>query len=86
MPGQAVLTLGNDDGRDTPVARNPDGAPVVKHEDVDRDGDLDLIVAFDAGALWANGDWSDRTTELALNGDFDNGEYIHSVAQVVATR
>jgi len=64
----STITLGNDDGSDTHVATRPNGTPMASLEDVDGDGDLDLIMQFRIPALEANGDLTASTTGLVLNG------------------
>lgn len=72
----STVTLGNDDGNDTPVAGRRNGL-MASLEDVDDDGDLDLVMHFDTQALVANGDLDANTTELILNGVTTGGEVIH---------
>ena len=62
------VTLGDDDGNDTPVATRKNGSLRANLEDVDGDGDLDMILHFDTQALVANGDLTTGTTALILNG------------------
>jgi hypothetical protein len=69
----AVLTLGDERGTDTPVARGRDGRPMSQLTDVDGDGDLDLLVHFDQTALERNGDLTRVTTQLVLTGDLGDG-------------
>ncbi|MGH7674853.1 MAG: hypothetical protein ACREMV_06220, partial [Gemmatimonadales bacterium] len=89
----ASITLGNDDGDDTPVAmkqhsRKHDRAPrpMAALEDVDRDGDLDLVLHFETRALVTNGDLTAGTTELILNGLTTEGTAVkgHDVVRIVA--
>lgn len=62
------VTLGNDDGNDTPVAVKRDSSLHASLEDVDLDGDVDLILHFDVQVMGANNDPDSTTTELNLNG------------------
>lgn len=72
----ASVTLGDDDGNDTGVAARKNGTLFASLEDVDNDGDLDLILHFDTQALVGNGDLDAGTTELILNGDTTGGQPI----------
>ncbi len=72
----ATVTLGNDDGNDTFVATRKKGSLKASLEDVDDDGDLDLILHFDTQALVGNGDLDANTTELILNGETTGGQAI----------
>ncbi len=72
----ATVTLGNDDGNDTSVATRKNGSLEASLEDVDDDGDLDLILHFDTQALVGNGDLDANTTELILNGETTGGQAI----------
>ncbi|MGH7340177.1 MAG: hypothetical protein ACREKH_06775, partial [Candidatus Rokuibacteriota bacterium] len=88
----ASITLGNDDGDDTPVAtkarRRGQGEPrlMASLEDVDQDGDLDLVLHFKTQALVINGDLTAGTTELTLNGLTIEGTAVegHDVVRIVA--
>jgi len=64
----ASITLGNDEGSDTPVAARNNGTLMAGLEDVDQDGDLDLVLHFETQALVRNSDLDASTTELILNG------------------
>ena len=72
----ATVTLGDDDGNDTGVAARKNGTLFVSLEDVDDDGDLDLILHFDTQALVGNGDLDASSTELILNGETTGGQAI----------
>jgi len=72
----ATITLGDDDGDDTPVAERRNGTLKASVEDVDGDGDDDLILHFDQAALVDNGDLDENTTELILNGETMDGTAI----------
>jgi hypothetical protein len=66
------ITLGNEDGNDTPVAQRRNGTYYATYEDVNGDGLLDLVVHFEVPALVANGDLSAATTELVLLGSMND--------------
>lgn len=73
----STVTLGDDDGNDTSVAeRGRSGRLHASLEDVDGDGDADLILKFSIQALVANGDLTTATTELFLNGSTAGGDAI----------
>ncbi len=78
----ATLTLGNDDGLDTPIARKKKLIPAAKLYDVDRDGDADLVTEFEVSQLLANGDLTPATTRLVLLGMLRNGKHIRGSAAV----
>ncbi|WP_411280084.1 M12 family metallopeptidase [Gemmatimonas sp.] len=67
------ITLGNEVGADTPVAKQNKGTYHAKFEDVNGDGRTDLIVMFEAPALAANGDIVIGTTQLVLRGFLSDG-------------
>lgn len=69
----STVTLGNNDGADTPVAARKNGSLMAGLEDVDDDGDLDLVLHFSTQELVANGDLDGNTTELTLNGGTTDG-------------
>ena len=60
-----TVTMGNGDGSDTPVAKKNDNL-MANIEDVDNDGDLDLVLHFKTQALVENGDLYRFTTGLIL--------------------
>ena len=64
----ATVTLGDDDGNDTPVAMRKNGTLMASFEDVDFDGDMDLVLHFETQALVSNGDLNSSTTQIILNG------------------
>lgn len=71
-----TATLGNDDGADTPVATRNNGSLHAELEDVDGDGDLDLILHFSTPELVANGDLGPASEALVLNiEDYDGTAY-----------
>lgn len=67
------ITLGDEIGVDTPVARQNKGTYQAKFTDVSKDGRLDLVVMFDNPALVANGDINAGTTQLVLRGFLNDG-------------
>ena len=72
----STVTLGNDDGIDTGIATRRNGSLMASLEDVDDDGDLDLVMLFDKQALLSNSDLDENTTELTLNGETFGGRAI----------
>ena len=68
-----TVTLGNGDGSDTPVAKKK-GNLMANLEDVDDDGDLDLVLHFETQALVENGDLCSFTTDLILTGKTHQGD------------
>ena len=81
-----TVTLGDDDGDDTPVAAQKRGRLMASLEDVDGDGDLDLMLHFETQALVANGDLSSSTTQLCLNGQTFEGIGVHGCDAVRVLR
>lgn len=69
----ATITLGNEVGMDTPVAKQNKGTYHAKFQDVNKDGRLDLVLMFDNKALVANGDITMATTSLVLRGFMSDG-------------
>jgi hypothetical protein len=67
------VTLGDNHGDDTRVATRTDGSLMASLEDIDGDGDLDLLMHLEAQALVANGDVDENTTLLILNGGTADG-------------
>jgi hypothetical protein len=78
----ASLTLGNEDGDDTPVATRNHGTLRAGMEDVNNDGRRDLVVHFERAALMARGDLTTSTTELVLLGKLTDGTAIRGVDAV----
>jgi len=71
-----TVTAGDDDGNDSLVAARRNGTLFSSLEDVDGDGDLDLILYFNTRDLVANGDLDPSTTVLVLNGSTLGGHPI----------
>jgi subtilisin family serine protease len=69
----ASVTLGDENGSDTPVARRTNRTLMASLEDVDGDGRTDLVLHFSIPALVNNGDLTTATTRLFLNGTFEDG-------------
>jgi len=78
----ATITLGNDDGNETPVTRKKKGDVPATVRDVDRDGNRDLVLEFSKQAMVAKGDLSAATTKLVLLGSRVDGRKIRGTAQV----
>lgn len=72
----ATVTLGNDEGNDTSVATRRNGSLKASLDDVDNDGDRDLILHFNTQALVRNGSLDANSTELILNGATFGGQAI----------
>ncbi|HUQ82694.1 MAG TPA: hypothetical protein VM076_16205 [Gemmatimonadaceae bacterium] len=69
----ATVTLGNEIGDETPVVVKNNGTRQASLEDVDGDGDVDLVLHFDVQTLLANGDLTPATTQLVLRGRTNAG-------------
>jgi hypothetical protein len=82
----AFLTLGDGEGRDTPVARDESGRWLATSRDVDGDRRADLVLQFDQHALEANGDLTARTTVLKLLGAGNGYEVTAQDTVVVVQR
>jgi hypothetical protein len=70
----STVTLGDTYGDDTGVATRRNGTLMSRLEDVDGDGDLDLVLQFELQALVVNGDLAENTTVLILNGGTVTGD------------
>ncbi len=68
----STLTLGDGVGPDTPAATKPNGTYHASIEDVNDDGEPDLVVRFRTHELVANGDLTDATTSLVLRGGLED--------------
>lgn len=78
----ATLTLGDGDGNDTPLATRGQGVLMANAEDVDLDGDLDLILHFNTKDLGANDDLTETSTVLVLKGLTHDGTPIRGTDAV----
>lgn len=63
-----TVTLGDDDGDDVPVAAKRNGTLFAATDDVDGDGDADLLLSFEIRALVDGGELDGATVALVLNG------------------
>lgn len=79
----ASVTLGNEIGTDTRIAKQNKKTPMAAMQDVDLDGDLDLILQFEIPTLVANGDLTASTTQLVLKGTRTGGGAVRGVDNVV---
>jgi hypothetical protein len=64
----ATVTIGDGEGDETGVAVRKNGTLMANLEDVDDDGDLDMILHFNTQDIVAAGDLDEDTTSLTLNG------------------
>lgn len=78
----ATVRLGDGLGADTPVAARNNGTLMASLEDVDGDGDLDLMLHFEVPALVAGGDLTPASTRLILNGATTDGTPVRAVDAV----
>jgi hypothetical protein len=67
----------------TPIAIKKNGKLHASLEDLDGDGDLDLIAHFETQELVANGDLTESTTELTLSGQFNGSVFQESTAVTI---
>ena len=77
-----TVTLGNEDGSDTPAARKKNGQPTATLRDVNRDGYADLALEFDKKQMTTLGDLSPSTTQLVLLGSRLDGRRVRGVDKV----
>lgn len=75
----ASVTLGDEQGSDTPVVRDKRGRPVAVYRDIDRDGDTDLTLEFSKKEMMAKGDLPSSTTKLVLLGKRADGRPLRAV-------
>jgi uncharacterized membrane protein len=80
-----TLTLGNDNGTETPIARKKN-SPVAKLTDVNRDGDLDLVVEFPKQAMTKTGDLVAGSQVLVVQGRLRDGTRVRGADQVTGVR
>jgi len=71
------FTLGDWRGTDTGLARSASGAPLFTRADIDKDGDIDLVLSFEQAALERNGDLTASTTEWIVSADLGEGEGVY---------
>jgi hypothetical protein len=69
----ATVTVGDEAGTDTRVATRNNGTLFASLEDVDGDGDVDLVLHFEVRALVGNGDLTPTSTKLVLRGATTSG-------------
>lgn len=81
----ASLTLGNDNGTETPVALKK-GSPVARLTDANRDGDLDLVVDFPKQAMTKAGDLVAGTQVLVVQGRLRDGTRLRGADQVTGVQ
>ncbi len=77
-----TVTLGNEDGSDTPAARKKTGQSTATLRDVNRDGYADLSLEFDKKQMTTLGDLSASTTKLVLLGSRLDGRRVRGVDRV----
>jgi len=77
-----TVTLGNEDGSDTPVARKKSGQPAATLKDVNRDGYPDLVLDFDRRQIMTTGDLNASSTQLVLLGSRIDGRRVRGVDRV----
>lgn len=82
----ATVTLGDEDGNDTPAAVRRNGTTMTSLEDVDGDGRADLKLFFAQASLLARRDLTAATTELVLLGQLNNRYRIRGVDAVTVRR
>lgn len=81
----ASLTLGNDDGQDTPVARKKN-VPMAKLTDVNRDGLPDVVVEFNMLELMNRGDLPLGNPVLVLLGALRDGTHLRGADVALVQR
>jgi hypothetical protein len=69
----ATLTLGDGSGPEVAVSRRRNGTLMAAVEDIDGDGDLDLLIHFDRSALVDGGEVDGSTRSLTLGGVLTDG-------------
>ena len=77
-----TVTLGNEDGSDTPSARKKTGQSTATLRDVNRDGYADLSLEFDKKQMTTLGDLGASTTKLVLLGSRLDGRRVRGVDKV----
>ena len=77
MVDVSTVTLGDDDADVVLVTLKKNGTPQAAPEDVNDDGDLDLVMHFRIADLVISGDLNELTTQLCVNGLTLGGDAIH---------
>lgn len=77
-----TLTLGDERGTDTRVVRKSNGRLMASPEDVDGDGDTDVILHFPRAGLIDNADLTAATDVLVLLGTTEDGREIRGADSV----
>ena len=72
----ASILLGDGSSSGTGVAVKKNGSLHYSIEDVDGDGDMDLMMHFSTQAMVANGDLSSTSTSLSVSGETNDDEVI----------
>ena len=80
-----TLTLGNDNGIETPVARKK-GQAISRLTDVNRDGHADLVAEFDKQAMTRAGDLGPGLQTLILQGELRDGTRLRGGDVVTGVR
>ena len=78
----STVTLGDDDDDMVGVIPKSHGRFRAELEDVDDDGDLDLVMHFSIADLVAGDDLDESTTQLCINGETLDGDAIHGCDSV----
>ena len=79
----STITLGNDDGNDTPIIMKNNGTYQASYDDVNGDGLKDLVMHFDTQGMVSNGDLDENTIVLKFNGSTVNGQHVIGSDEVI---
>jgi aqualysin 1 len=82
----ATVTLGSEEGTDTPVAQRRNGTAFSSVEDVNGDGLPDMVLHFSIADLQASGNLGAETVRLVLNGRFVDGWFFRGMDDVRVVR